>query len=117
MAKPFKTLTDKMSPEARERAKARTREMLLEMNLQELRSHCAEMTQAEVAELLQVTQAFVSKFEHQQDTLVSTLYNFVKALGGELEILARFPGRQEVRVTQYEQLGRIREIVAEAAKG
>ena len=58
MSKPFKTLVAKMSPDAQERAKARTREMLLEMNLQELRLRCAELTQEDVAQLLDVTQAF-----------------------------------------------------------
>ena len=60
MAKPFKNLVAKMSPEAQERAKARTPAMLLEMNLQELRQRHAELTQGEVAKLLDVTQSFVS---------------------------------------------------------
>jgi len=61
MSKPFKTMVAHMSPEAQERAKARTREMLLEMNLLELRQRYAELTQEDVAQLLDVTQAFVSK--------------------------------------------------------
>ena len=51
MSKPFKNLVAKMSPEAQQRASARTREMLLEMNMQELRQRCAELTQEEVATL------------------------------------------------------------------
>jgi predicted transcriptional regulator len=39
--------------------------MLLEMNLQELRPRCTELTQEDVAELLDVTQAYVSKFERK----------------------------------------------------
>jgi len=112
MAKPFKTLTDKMSPERKARAEARAGRMLLEMDLQELRQHCTELTQEEVAELLNVTQAYVSKFERGEDALLSSLYAHVRALGGELELRARFPGRDEVRVTQYEQLGRLREAMA-----
>ena len=75
-------LVAKMSSEAQERAKARTREMWLEMNLQELRQRCAELTQEEVAGLLDVTQAFVSKFERRDDVLLSTLYGYIQALGG-----------------------------------
>jgi transcriptional regulator with XRE-family HTH domain len=78
--------------------------MLLEMNLQELRQRCTELTQQDVAELLDVTQAYVSKLERRGDMLVSTLYSFVKSLGGELEIRARLPGTGEVRITQFEHL-------------
>lgn len=112
MSKPFKNLVAKMSPEAQERAKARTREMLLEMNLQELRQRCAELTQEDVAKLLDVTQAFVSKFERREDVLLSTLYGYVEALGGELEIRAKFPGREDVRVTQFDNLSKLREAAS-----
>jgi transcriptional regulator with XRE-family HTH domain len=112
MTKPFKNLVAKMSPEAQERAKARTREMLLEMNLQELRQRCAELTQEEVAKLLDVTQAFVSKFERREDVLLSTLYSYVEALGGELEIRARLPGHKDVRVTQFEHISKLREAAS-----
>jgi DNA-binding transcriptional regulator YiaG len=112
MAKPFKTLTDKMSPERRARVDARAGRLLLEMDLQELRQHCTELTQEDVAALLEVTQAYISKFERGEDALVSSLYAHIKALGGELELRARFPGRDEVRVTQYEDLGRIHEAMA-----
>jgi|SRR5580658_1255424 transcriptional regulator with XRE-family HTH domain len=112
MAKPFKTLRDKMSPESRARAETRASRMLLEMDLQELRQHCTDLRQEDVAELLKVTQAYVSKFERGEDALLSSLYAHIKALGGDLEIRARFPGREEVRITQYEELGRLRDAMA-----
>ncbi len=49
MPKPFKSLVARMSPGAQERVKARTREMLLEKNLQELRLQHAELTQVDAA--------------------------------------------------------------------
>jgi hypothetical protein len=63
MSKPFKSLVAKMSPGAQERVKARTREMLLEKNLQELRLRHAELTQEDAANLFDVTQAFVLKLD------------------------------------------------------
>jgi transcriptional regulator with XRE-family HTH domain len=116
MTKPFKNLVAKMSPEAQKRAKEQTAAMLLEMNLQELRQHFAELTQEEVAELLHVTQAFVSKFERREDVLLSTLYGYIQALGGELELRAKFPGREEVRVTQFEHLAKIRDMATQVEK-
>ncbi len=106
MAKNFKNLVGKMSPEAQERAKTQTNAMLLEMNLQELRQRCTELTQQDVADLLEVTQAYVSKVERKGDMLVSKLYAIIKALGGDLEILAKLPGNREVRITQFEHLAK-----------
>ena len=104
MAKPFKNLVARMSPEAQARVKRRTTSMLLELNLQELRQRCSKLTQEEVAALLNVTQPDVSKFERRGDMLLSTLYAFVRALGGQLEIRVTLPGEQRVRVTQFDHL-------------
>ena len=54
--------------------------------------------------------AYVSKLERRGDLLISTPYAYVKALGGELEIRARLPGAQEVRITQFEHLGELADI-------
>ncbi len=112
MAKPFKKLVGKMSPEAQARIKARTEALLLEMNLNELRRRCTELTQADVAKLLDVTQALVSKFERRDDVLVSSLYAYIEALGGELELRAKFPGHEDVRVTQFEHLSKLHDAAA-----
>ena len=45
-----------MRPEARERARRRVRETLLDMSLQELRQRVSGITQTEVADLMKVTQ-------------------------------------------------------------
>lgn len=49
------------------------------------------ITQMEVAEALEVSQANVSRIEHQQDVYLSTLAGYVRALGGRLEVSAIFP--------------------------
>lgn len=75
------------------------------MNLQELRQHCTDLTQKDVADLLDVTQAYVSKFERRGDVLLSTLFAYVQALGGELEIRAKLPGCGDVKITQFDHRG------------
>lgn len=102
MAKSFKKLRDKMSPEARERVDRRVRETLLEMTLQELRQKVSGKTQAELAELLEVTQGAISQLEGRHDILLSRLAKYIHALGGDLELVARFPDAN-VRITQFEQ--------------
>lgn len=48
------------------------------------------VTQEEVAEKLHVSQPNVSKIEHKKDFYLSTLCNYVEALGGHLEVNAVF---------------------------
>jgi len=102
MAKPFKTLVDKMSPESRARGEQRSKELLLEVALQELRQ-ARRLTQQQLAESLAISQASVSKMESQSDMYVSTLRRFLEAMGGELRIVASFPDG-EVLINQFEDI-------------
>ena len=104
MAKKFKALREKMSPEAQQRARTKAREYAEAMALDELRV-AREMTQQHLAKILGVNQAAVSKLEHRADMYVSTLQDFVRAMGGTLRIEAVFPeGR--VEITQFHMLTR-----------
>jgi transcriptional regulator with XRE-family HTH domain len=47
--------------------------------------------QHKVASALKVTQANVSRIEHEEDVYLSTLRGYVEALGGKLELRAVFP--------------------------
>jgi len=90
MAKKFNELRGKMSPQSQARAAARAEAMLVEMQLQALRK-ARKVTQVEVATAMSVEQAAVSKLERRDDMYVSTLREYVKALGGELKLVASFP--------------------------
>ncbi|HEV2149267.1 MAG TPA: XRE family transcriptional regulator [Longimicrobiaceae bacterium] len=102
MARKFDELRQKMPPERRARIDARTGEMLAEMPLQELR-HARRMTQETLADALGLKQAGVSKLERRTDMYVSTLRKYVAAMGGELEITARFP-EGAVSIGQFRDL-------------
>jgi len=49
-----------------------------------------DKTQQEMAEILGLTQANISRIEHEEDLYLSTLRSYVAALGGELEVNAVF---------------------------
>ncbi|MCP4353572.1 MAG: XRE family transcriptional regulator [Desulfobacterales bacterium] len=102
MAKPYKLLREKMSPEARKKAEAGTLEMLREMRLGELR-RARSLSQEQIAENLSINQAAVSKMERRTDMYISTLRDFVQAMGGCLEITARFPDG-DIKINQFEEL-------------
>lgn len=102
MAKKFNELRAKMSPESRRRAEERARTLMAEMPLQELRN-ARHLTQEALAASLRKTQPQISKLEKQSDLYVSTLRSYIRAMGGELDIVARFPDG-EVRINQFEEV-------------
>ena len=99
MAKKFSELEAKMSPQSRERSDALYNNMLAEMPLNELRQARA-LSQVKLAETLHVNQAAVSKIERRTDMYISTLRAYIRAMGGDLEIVAKFPDG-EVKIANF----------------
>jgi hypothetical protein len=100
MAQKFNELRGKMSPEDQARSAARTESMLVEMQLQTLRKS-RNVTQVMVAQSMRVEQAAVSKVEHRDDMYVSTLRDYIEALGGTLKLVASFP-EGDIQVQPFE---------------
>ena len=76
-------------PGATERLAALRVETLEEVRLYELR-HGEAISQVELAGRLDVTQGAISKLEHSKDVRVSTLRQYLEALGARLELVAVF---------------------------
>ena len=76
-------------PGAPDRLTALRAETLEEIRLYELR-HGEAISQAELAGRLDVTQGAISKLEHSDDVRVSTLRQYLDALGARLELVAVF---------------------------
>ena len=102
MTKPYSVLRGKMKPAARKKAAEKTKSLLAAMPLQELR-RARNLSQEQLAQTLSVKQAAVSKLEKRTDMYVSTLRNFIKAMGGDLEIVAKFPDGS-VQISQFEDI-------------
>jgi hypothetical protein len=98
----MKTLHDKMaelSEPRRQKIEARAAELAAEeMSLRDLRQ-AHRLTQARVGRELKIGQDGVSRLEQRSDLLISTLRNYVEAMGGDLQLIARFPDRPAVAVT------------------
>jgi transcriptional regulator with XRE-family HTH domain len=105
MTRNFNELFVKMEPAAQERVKARSGELLRAMALADLRRAQAR-TQQQLAETLSVNQAWISRVERQTDMYLSTLRGYIEALGGELELSARFENCV-VRLDQFADLERL----------
>ena len=105
MAKSFDELVKRTtSKKTRAKAAIRTQELLAELLLSEVRK-LAGKSQQQVAHALGIKQPSLSKLEKQSDMQISTLRKIVKALGGELEVLAKFP-KGTVKIDQFGGLRR-----------
>ena len=102
MTKSIVAVRKKMNPKVLAAAEKKAQEMMASMPLQELR-HARQLSQEQLAEALHVQQASISKLERRTDMYISTLRNFIRAMGGELEINAVFP-EGVVAIDQFHKL-------------
>lgn len=92
-------LRRQMGPEAQREVQERVDRRV--GHLDEIR-RARGMTQVILASAMGVSQAQITKIEHQADLYVSTLRRFVEAMGGELELVARFPDGDSMGVSLAE---------------
>lgn len=105
MAKKFAELRAKMSPEARAQAEEKANAMLAEMPLNELRQ-ARGLSQKMLAEVLHVQQPSIAKIEKRTDMYISTLRSHIEAMGGQLEVVAKFPDGA-VKISNFSELGKV----------
>lgn len=111
MAKKFSRLRAGMSAGAQARSREKSAAMLAEMPLHELR-RARGLSQQTLAAALHIQQPAVAKLEKRTDMYVSTLRNHIRAMGGELEVIARFPDG-EVRIENFSDTGGVVPAVGE----
>ncbi len=101
MAKSFEDLVNRTTTKkTRESAARRAQQLLEELLLSEVRELMGK-SQRQVADSLGIKQPSLSKLERQKDMQISTLRKIIKALGGELEVFAKFP-KGMVKIDQFE---------------
>ena len=100
-------LHDKMKSvgsKRRKKIEARAAELVSEeMALRELRK-AHHRTQASMAKQLGISQDGVSRLEKRSDLLLSTLRNYVEAMGGDLRLVAEFPDQPPVVLTGFSDI-------------
>ena len=99
MAKPFSELRARLSPQSQARVEAQTQAMLAAMPLDALRQ-AQGCSQQRLAEQLHVQPAEIANIEQRTDLYLSALRSQVEAMGGQLEVIVRFP-EGEVRVSHF----------------
>jgi transcriptional regulator with XRE-family HTH domain len=100
----LKELPSTSRPDGLSGPSQRVQESLTAMPLDALRD-AKQLTQVQMAQLLKISQGAVSKVERRTDMFVSTLRNYVRAIGGDLEIRAVFPDG-DVLIDQFDDAKR-----------
>jgi len=90
MAKKFAELRARMSLASQARSQDQAKTLLAEMPLNELRQ-ARGLSQQMLADVLHVQQPSIAKLEKRTDMYLFTLRSHIEAMGGELEVIARFP--------------------------
>ncbi|WP_345796656.1 XRE family transcriptional regulator [Castellaniella sp. MT123] len=103
MIKKFAELRAQMSPGARTASANKAHAMLVEMPLNELRQ-ARGLSQKTLAQVLHIQQPSIAKLEKRTDMYISTLRSHIEAMGGELEVVARFP-EGAVKISNFSDLG------------
>lgn len=85
----WKDIRRTSGPDSEARIAAMRQAMVDAMALADLRQ-VRGFSQAEVAEVLDLSQSRVSRIEREEDLYLSTLRRYVAALGGQLELVAVF---------------------------
>jgi DNA-binding XRE family transcriptional regulator len=102
MAKKFSELRAGMTQAARERSDTKAKVMLAEMPLNELRQ-ARGLSQKMLADVLHVQQPSIAKIEKRTDMYLSTLRSHIEAMGGQLDIVARFP-EGSVKINNFAEI-------------
>jgi len=104
MGKTYEELMAELSPERRVRVRARAKELVAEeKSLRDLRQ-ARQLTQQRMAKRLGIKQHSISRLEQRSDMLLSTLRDYIGKMGGELELTARFPDREPVKIKGFADL-------------
>ena len=99
MAKNLDDVLDTLPSKRRKKIEQRAGELA---TLKDLRQ-AVERTQQDLAASLGVGQDTISRIERRSDLLLSTLRRYIEAMGGELELVARFPNRPPVIIEHLGQ--------------
>jgi len=98
------TVIARLPAARRAKVEARARELIAEeLTLQDIRK-ARKLTQQQMARTLKIGQDSISRLEKRSDMMLSTMRSYVEAMGGSLELVARFPKRGAVIIKSIEDV-------------
>jgi DNA-binding XRE family transcriptional regulator len=96
----------------RQKVEARAQELIAEqLTLQDIR-RARKLTQEQMATTLNIGQDSISRLEKRSDMMLSTMRGYIEAMGGSLELVARFPKRAPVIITSIRDVSPLPKAVS-----
>ena len=100
----LKGVIGRLAAARQHKVEARARELIAEeLTLQDLRK-AQKLTQEQMAKTLNIGQDSISRLEKRSDMMLSTMRSYVEAMGGSLELVARFPNRAPVIIKSIKDM-------------
>ena len=104
MATTLDDIIKSLPPERRAKIEHLTTELVEEVaTLRELRKK-QKLTQADIAQLLGIKQENVSRLERRNNIHLSTLKDYIHALGGKLHLIVEFPDQEPIEIKDVENV-------------
>ena len=104
MATTLDDIIKSLPSERRAKIEHLTAELVEEVaTLRELRKK-QKLTQADIAQLLGIKQENVSRLERRNNIHLSTLKDYIHALGGKLHLIVEFPDQEPIEIKDVENV-------------
>ena len=100
MARDFREKYDALPAKRRVKIERGVEKKLHDIQLSELRK-IVDLTQQQLAERLEKSQAAISKMEKQKDLNISTLRKCIEAMGLELDVSVKAPDKKRYRLATF----------------
>lgn len=108
MSTALKNKLGKLSVARQSKIRKRAHELITEeITLRDLRKQL-DFTQDDLSDKLDINQEVISRLENRSDLLLSTLIAYIAAMGGELILTAKFPGRAPMHLSGFKKLAQKR---------
>ncbi len=104
MATTLDDVIKSLPPERQAKIEHLTEELVEEVaTLRELRKK-QKLTQADIAQYLGIKQENVSRLERRNNIHLSTLKDYIHALGGKLHLIVEFPNQEPIEIRDVENI-------------
>ena len=98
----YQQIKHEFSPEMQSEISAGADRIRAKLSIISAVRQAAELTQEELADLLEVRQSYISQVEARENITLSTLISTIAAMGGSIDLTVHFPEKPSVQFSQIE---------------
>ncbi|WP_204106183.1 MULTISPECIES: XRE family transcriptional regulator [Spirulina sp. CCY15215] len=99
MPKNLSDIIANFPPERQNKIKKRSEQLIAEYRILQDIQKARKLTREHLSDSLGISQDSLDQLEEQTDLFLSTLRNYVREMGGSLQLIAKFPDCPSVELT------------------